>query len=95
MGVDEAGHDDHPRGVDQLGIPVHQARSDREDLVPLDEDVSGGELADVPVQAENGPSLDQLPSGGHNCEVVAGRIEGRKDGGFGRRLPITERRARR
>ncbi len=83
VGVDEARHHDHPRGVDHLGIGSTEVTTHGNDLRGLDQDVSGGEVAGT-VHGEHRATADQLAIGGDDREVAARRIErGDLDGGGG------------
>jgi hypothetical protein len=77
MAVDESRHHDHPAGVDHLDLAVRQTLPDAHDPVPLYEDVAGGEVADAGIEAEHGPTPDQLAIGGHDAEVRSRRVERR------------------
>ena len=51
MGIDEAGHHDHPRGVDDLGVRRGDVRPHGGDGLAFDEDVGGFEIAERAVEA--------------------------------------------
>ena len=69
VGVDEPGEDDHPGGIDHLGAVDCQTWPDRGYPVVFDENVGFGEVADLPVEREHDPALDQLPPRRHHPEV--------------------------
>jgi hypothetical protein len=64
VGVDEAGHDDRPRGVDHFGISDLGAEvgTDGGDPLILDEDVGALEVAELAIEGEDGAAADQDPA---------------------------------
>jgi hypothetical protein len=58
VAVDEAGDQDLPGAVDDVGIGV-DGGFDRRDLAVLDQHVAGVEVADLRVHREDGPSSQQ------------------------------------
>ena len=74
VGVDEPGHDDHPRRVDRLGVRGHEVGTDLDDRAAVDQDVRGREVADVPIHREYGPGAEQDPSRRRHGEVDARRV---------------------
>ena len=75
MAIDEARHHDHARCIDHLGLRGHQTGTDLDDLVPLDQDVGGGEVTNVRVEAEHCGAPDQRPSRRHHPEVGGRGVE--------------------
>src|SRR5690606_3901648 len=80
VGVDEPGHHDHAPGVDHLRLVHRQVGSDLADHLAFDEDVGGGEVADLAVEGEDRAALYEDAAGRGDAEVGALRI----DGGNGR-----------
>src|SRR5215472_4414755 len=58
VGIDKAGHDDHPGGVDN-GRRRVQVVPDSEDLLAFDQDVPFGEVADLRIEAQYDAAFQQ------------------------------------
>ena len=84
MRIDEAGHDDHPRRIDDLGTGRTDGFADFFDLVPIDENIALGEIADLAIHRDNSSALDQrfghmffsLQYRGWNTAYLCPRITG-------------------
>ena len=57
VGVDETGHDDGVRGIDDLGVPGSKTCADLSDGGPVDEDIGLDEVG--PPHGEDAPTSDQ------------------------------------
>ena len=60
MGVDQAGHHDHVRGVDDLGIRRREIGADLLDHAVADEDVRFGQGSLSGIDGDDGATLDQI-----------------------------------
>ena len=59
MRVDEAGHHDHPGGVDLLGVRDAEVRADVNDLAVLDKDLAVRKVADFRIDRDDEAVADQ------------------------------------
>src|SRR5690606_5883485 len=80
VSVDEAGHDDHSPGVDDLCLVDGEVGPHLANDIALDENVGGCEVADLAVEGEDRAPLDQEPLGRLDAEVDAFRVDGRDRG---------------
>src|SRR5439155_19919741 len=84
VGVDDAGHDEHAGGVDDLRTGVGgQVRADGRDLAAADEDV--GVRQDVVADGDDGRAADEDFAAGLDRRLAVGLDLGRVLGG-GRRV---------
>lgn len=63
VGVDEAGNDDAVAGIDDCGVGGGNAWAQLADRAVLDQDVGGGEVADLRIAAEHDAALEQDAAG--------------------------------
>ena len=85
--IDEAGHDDHVRGVDHLRLGLEIAPY-RDDFLVFDQDVRVFEVAERAVEGEHDAALQQdslVPAGSDRAAGGAGLIGGSLAGCFGGR----------
>ena len=75
VGVDEAGHHDHPGGVDLFRVRDAEVRADVDDLSVLDEDLSVRNVADVGIDRDDEAVADQKPLRAHGLLLSLFRQE--------------------
>ena len=79
--VDEAGHDDAPARVDDVGGARRQVRSDGKDGLALDQDVGLGEIAHPRVHRHHRAATnDVTPAGPAACLRQLGQVRGLRRG---------------
>ena len=53
MGIDKPWHDDHVRGVDDLGVSYPEVWSNGSDFRPFDQDVSAPKVAELLINGDD------------------------------------------
>ena len=71
VGVDEAGHHDHPGGVDLLRVRDAEVRADVDDLAVLDEDLPIRKIADFGIDRDDEAVADQQPLRAHAYSLAS------------------------
>ena len=57
MGIDKPRHDDHVRGIDDLGVGHSEVRSNRCDFRSFDQDISSPEVAKCLINGDDAAVL--------------------------------------